>query len=118
MAELAYYFHFPYSLHDQVLKFCLVSNPYWTDLSPAVFEMQGRVTRPEWSQNSDLRKKVFPPNIYRNTHTFRHRSLKECPSEADFPHGRVALPVTGWQTSLFHRGKEIEKGYQGCGQCR
>lgn len=43
-------------------------NPYWTDLSPAVFVVQGWVTRPEWSQNSDLRKKVFPPYIYRNTH--------------------------------------------------
>ncbi len=43
--------------------------------------------------------------------------LKECHSEANFPHGWCALPVTGWHTSLFfHEGREIKRGYQGCGQ--
>lgn len=50
-----------------------------------------------------LRRKV---SLSAHTPTFKHMQLKlhamkECPCEADFPHGRLALPVTGWHTSLF-----------------
>lgn len=53
-----------------------------------------------------LRRKV---SLSAHTPTFKHmlqserklHAMKECPCEADFPHGRLTLPVTGWHTSLF-----------------
>jgi len=41
-------------------------------------------------------------------------ALKEYPSETDFPHVLLALPVTGWHTSLFSiEGEKLKKAIKG-----
>ncbi len=116
---------FPHSLHDlNSVKILLSLKSTLDRFMTQCFSnvLRGRVAGPEQSQNRDLRRKGFPPDIHRNTHTHTHTQmhatewvympgfLKEC----HFPHGRLALPVTGWHASLFStEGEKLKEGIKG-----
>lgn len=102
--------YFPYSLRDQVLKSCLVLNPYWTNLWHDMFSNVLRGRTAESKQRA--KKEMFPSRHHRNTHTHTHMLKNERACQGFWKNATLkqTLYVAGssskWMAhfQLFHGG--------------